>query len=202
MTSTYDLWYALAPGNLVVTEIRIERLWPALWDPVLLALLQVPAWLLTGAPGLALVWYCHPNRIMSPEAREEYERQCESLFVIDELSSRARLDENYDPHEDDRAPSHLMFDLDKDEDEDIRNSVYASDVPAGYPGLDYEDEYLHDLERERQATEELMAEAMESEQARINDGPASSDPKPRQADDAISDDVPPHKTGSTNRSRE
>jgi hypothetical protein len=195
MTSSHDLWYALAPGNLVVTEIRMEREWPALWDPYLVTLLQAPAWLLAGVPGVILVWYCHPNRIMSPGVREEYERQRESLFVIDELSDQALLDETYDPHEDDQAPSHLLFNLHEDEDEDIRNSIDPEDVPAGYPGLDYADDYMADLKRDRDATEELKdhIEGLDDpDQIRIVDGLAfsGSDPEhvPDHAEDTDNDD--------------
>ncbi len=187
MTSSYDLWYALSPASLVITEIRIDRLWPALWDPVLVTLLQVPAWLLAGGPGLVAVWTCRPNKVMSPEVQEEYERQRESLFIIDELSDQALLDENYDPREDDRAPSHLMFDLHKDEDDDIRESVYPGDTPAGYPDDDYADEYLNDLKREQQAIEELrdhMANPLEVDSVRIIDGLAFSTRTPTLPDDA------------------
>ncbi len=195
MTSTYDLWYAMAPSKLVIAEIRVERIWPTLWDPILVTVLQAPAWVLAGAPGLALVWYCRPNRVMSPEVREEYERQKESLFVIDELSDQAKLDDNYDPHEDDRAPSHLLFDLDEDDDEDIRNAVDARDVPAGYPGLDYADEYIKDVERDRLATEELRemqsnpTDRDEDNPVRIIDGLAFSKSALRIEMEASNDDT-------------
>mgnify|MGYP003970654195 CR=1 FL=1 len=191
MTSTYDLWYAMAPGHLVVSEIRIERFWMPLWDPILVGILQIPAWLLAGVPGGVLTWYCRPNRIMSPEVREEYERQRESLFVIDELSDQAMLDENYDPHEDDRAPSHLMFHLDQDDDEEMRDSVFVSDVPAGYPGLNYDEEFMSDIVRDRATLDEMNESTivpLDDDQVRIVDGLAFTGKKSTHARDADNDD--------------
>ncbi len=146
-TPTYDVWYAYAPGSLVLTEIRIEKVMPALWDPVIVTILQVPGWLLFGIPGTALVWIFRPNKVMSPEMREEYERHKESLFVIDELSREARMDEHYDHGEDDQAPSHQMFDLHMDEDEDIRASVTKGDIPAGYPAPEYLENWDAELDQ-------------------------------------------------------
>lgn len=163
MTSTYDLWYALAPGHLIVTEIRLERFSPALWNTVIYTILQAPGWFVLGLPGCLLTWYCRPNRVMSPEVREEYERQRESLFVIDELSRNARLDESYDPNEDDRAPVHSLFDLEHEEDPDIRDTLDPDDPPAGYPSETYLDDYLHDLEQDQRAIRESWSGGVEAD---------------------------------------
>ena len=136
VTSAYDLWYTLAPGHLVLSKIRIEAISPTLWDPILRSLLYLPAWLLFGMPGFILAWYCRPNRVMSVEVREEYERQKESLFVLEELNRAARKDETYHPREDDRSPVHELFDLDKSEDEDIRKAVTEQDHTIRDPSLD------------------------------------------------------------------
>ena len=173
MTSSYDLWYALAPGNLVVTEIRIERFSSTLWHSVIYNVLQAPGWLVLGLPGGLLTWYCRPNRVMSAAVREEYERQRESLFVIDELSREAKLDENYDPEEDDRAPVHLLFDMEQDDDEDIQNNMDPGDHPAGYPAADYADDYLRDLAEDQRVAREVNSDDIENdvaEHVRIVDG--------------------------------
>lgn len=141
----HDVWYAYAPHSLIITQIRIEKIAPALWDPVILSVLQVPGWLLFGIPGVALTWTCRPNKVMSDDVREEYERQKESLFVLDELSREARKDEDYDPNEDDQAPAHLLFDLHESEDEDMRAAVTKGDIPAGYPAPDYLEDWSPDL---------------------------------------------------------
>ena len=136
LTSAYDLWYTYAPGHLVVSKIKIEAISPILWDPLLVGLLQFPAWFLFGVPGIYLAWTFRPSRIMTPETLEEYERQKESMFLIDELNRIAGEDESYHDTEDDRAPVYQLFDLDKSEDEDIRNSLIKNDIPAGFPDLD------------------------------------------------------------------
>lgn len=145
---TYDVWYAYSPGSMIITQIRIEKFSPALWDPAIVTVLQLPGWILFGLPGVALVWFFRPNKTMSPEVREEYERHKESLFVIDELSREASKEEDYDPHEDDQKPAHEMFDLHESEDEDMRAAVIRGDIPAGYPEPEYLEEWSADLTRD------------------------------------------------------
>ncbi len=186
LTASYDLWYALAPGNLVVTEIRMQKNFPGLWDHLLRPMLNIPGWLLAGAPGVFLTWYCRPNRIMSVEVREEYERQKESLFVIDQLSRNAREEEDYDPREDDQAPVHMLFDLEPEDDEDILKNLEEDDTPAGYPPQDYVEEYLRDLtqDREEVSLDDLDLEESDSDApppeptVRIVDGLAFTDSVP------------------------
>ena len=73
--SAYDLLYAAWPGKLVVFQIHVERLSSALWDPILIGLLALPAWLLLGLPGGALAWFQRPNKVMSSEVAEGLRRQ-------------------------------------------------------------------------------------------------------------------------------
>ena len=50
-----ELWYALDPGSLNLTQAVIERyLWPPLWDPGLLTLLLWPAAAVLAGLGIAL----------------------------------------------------------------------------------------------------------------------------------------------------
>lgn len=132
----YDLWYSVAPRSLVLTQINIERIAPVIWDPVLVLFLQFPAWLLLGVPGAVLTWRLRPYRSISDEMEEDLEHYRQSLFVIEELSRRAREDEDYDPDEDDNAPVHLLFDLDHSEDEDMRAAYLSGDRQANYADID------------------------------------------------------------------
>ncbi len=104
--SAYDLWYAAQPGSLVVTQIQVEKLSPVLWDPVIVALLALPAWLLFGLPGVLLTWFCRPHREITAEQREDLQKQEESLLLFDKLTEEARA-AGFDDGEDDRAPSHV-----------------------------------------------------------------------------------------------
>ena len=48
----------LEPEFLAAFEATVaNNLHPLLWDPVLLSLMQLPGWLLIGAPGVFLIWY-------------------------------------------------------------------------------------------------------------------------------------------------
>ncbi len=107
--SAYDLWYAAKPGSLVVTQIQIERISPFLWDPVIVGLLALPAWLLFGLPGALLTWFFRPHREMTAEQREELEKQEESLLLYDKLVEEARA-AGFDD-DDDRAPYHEGSDI-------------------------------------------------------------------------------------------
>ena len=49
--SAYELWYAFLPGNLVVTHIQVGKISPALWDPLLVSLLSLPALFFIRRPG-------------------------------------------------------------------------------------------------------------------------------------------------------
>lgn len=50
-----DLWGRLSAASLNLLQAIVQRyLLPALWDPVLVTFLLLPAWLVFGAPGLLL----------------------------------------------------------------------------------------------------------------------------------------------------
>lgn len=104
LVSAHDLWYTIWPGNLVVTQIRVERLSPELWSAVIRPLLDVPAWALTGVPGAALAWFCRPKRPLTADEEQDLREREESMFLYDELSEQAMLD-GYG-EDDDMAPSH------------------------------------------------------------------------------------------------
>ena len=105
VASAHDLWYRLWPGNLVVTQIRVERLSPELWSAVIRPLLDFPAWGLTGVPGGLLTWFCRPRRQLTADEEQDLREREDSLFLYDELAEQAKLD-GYDDDSDDMAPSH------------------------------------------------------------------------------------------------
>lgn len=108
--SAYDLWYAAKPGSLVVTQIQVEKLSPVLWDPVIVALLALPAWLLFGLPGVLLTWFFRPHKEMTAEQREDLRKQEESLLLFDKLTEEARA-AGFDDGEDDQAPAQVDPDI-------------------------------------------------------------------------------------------
>ena len=107
--SAHELWYAISAKHFTITQIRIERISPALWDPVLLGILTLPAWLLFGLPGVLLAWYCRPGRVLSPEEEEDHRKHEESLFLLDELAKEAKRN-GYIDNDDDMAPDHSGHD--------------------------------------------------------------------------------------------
>ena len=46
--AAHDLWYAVWPSGLLILQIRLENISSFLWDPLVLTLLTMPAWLLLG----------------------------------------------------------------------------------------------------------------------------------------------------------
>ena len=51
-----ELWYELSPDTLNMLQAGIQRnVWPYLWDPVILNLLLLPAWVILGVLGILLV---------------------------------------------------------------------------------------------------------------------------------------------------
>ncbi len=88
--SAHDLWYTYRPGNLVVTQILVERhLHPLLWDPVAVTVLALPAWALFGIPGGALIWFFRPPRLPEPDIDED------RMLLFDALAKRAE-EEGFD----------------------------------------------------------------------------------------------------------
>ena len=106
--SAFELWYTLAPGSLVLTQIRLEAVAPWLWDPVARSLLFVPAWALSGGPGAALVWFFRPRHLIQAGEQGEADRLDESVRLYDDLVKAAReegfRDHGPDPH---RGPGAL-----------------------------------------------------------------------------------------------
>ena len=93
--SAYDVWYALSPGGLVVSKIRIEALLgPWAWDPVMTSLLVLPAWALFGVPGSVLVWLGWPRRRrdIDREADADADREAEALFLYDSLADQVEAE--------------------------------------------------------------------------------------------------------------
>lgn len=217
LVPAHDLWYAVSPRTLVLSQIHVERIAPWLWDPVVETLLRPPAWALLGVPGAALTWFCRPNRIMRPEVREEYERQAESLFVIDDLTRSARKDETWDPREDDSAPVHLLFDIEREAGEDTEPGTAAHDIPAGYPGPDFYEDWDRgdeevDLEAmvgddrrpglsmlagtdgdtaDDEAEDDGERDTGDADAPRLTPPPANDDTAARKATDDADDDGPP-----------
>lgn len=54
-----ELWFDLHAASLNGVQAGIQRyLFPALWDPIVVTILLLPAWTVLGLPGLALLWGC------------------------------------------------------------------------------------------------------------------------------------------------
>ena len=106
LVSAHDLWYSLWPGNRVVTQIRVERLSPALWANVIEPLLSFPAWALAGVPGTLLAWLCRPVKPLTADEERDLHDRAESMFLYDALAEQAHA-EGYDAgDDDDMAPTH------------------------------------------------------------------------------------------------
>ncbi len=53
-----ELWGRLSAASLNLVQAIVQRyLFPALWDPVLVTLLLLPAWFVFGVPGLLFYLY-------------------------------------------------------------------------------------------------------------------------------------------------
>lgn len=53
-----ELWGRVSSASLNLVQAIVQRyLFPALWDPVLVMLLLLPAWIVVGVPGLLLYLY-------------------------------------------------------------------------------------------------------------------------------------------------
>jgi hypothetical protein len=54
-----ELWYRLAPGSLNLLQAVVERyIWPPLWDPAFVSILQLPALVVFAVPGVVLLLLC------------------------------------------------------------------------------------------------------------------------------------------------
>lgn len=57
-----ELWLALDRASLDFVAAKIAaHVAPWVWDPVVLATLDLPAWAMLGAPALFLMWYAPPR---------------------------------------------------------------------------------------------------------------------------------------------
>ena len=81
LVSAHDIWYTAWPGNLVVTQIRVERLSPELWSAVI-----------------------RPRRQLTADEVQDLQEREDSMFLYDELAEQAMQD-GYGEG-DDMAPSH------------------------------------------------------------------------------------------------
>lgn len=124
--SAKDLWHTIYPLSYVLFKGFIEDISPFLWNPVMEVVLWPPAWALLSLPGVLLTWHFRPNKILRPDQELEIQRQRESLFLFDELSSAAALDDTLSDG-DDRAPRHFVVEelYDKNELESWDNTEGA-----------------------------------------------------------------------------
>ncbi|MBE0533269.1 MAG: hypothetical protein IH626_20805 [Rhodospirillales bacterium] len=91
LLAAYDVWYALWPGTLVVTKIRLETLvGPWAWDPLMTTVLALPLWALFGIPGGLMLWLGRPRR-GQPDAAQQHEE--DALFLYDSLAEQAEAEE-------------------------------------------------------------------------------------------------------------
>ena len=58
-----QLWFKLHVGSLNLVQAVIERyIWPPIWDPAIVSLLQLPAVTVFAVPALILMLLCHLRR--------------------------------------------------------------------------------------------------------------------------------------------
>jgi len=63
LTPLGKTWYDLDPGSLNLIQAVVERYtWPALWDPVILTILQWPTFAIALVLGLVFVLIGRPRR--------------------------------------------------------------------------------------------------------------------------------------------
>ena len=162
--SAYDLWYTISPKSLVIARIIVERdVHAIIWDPLLVTVLQFPAWLLIGGPGAALAWFFRPPRPESESIEDD------SIFVYDRLVEAAKketgleeppleypydlppipleedsLEDDFDPSGSPHAPDDGPYDLppiplkedSREDDLEPSGSPHAPDDGPNEPGGD------------------------------------------------------------------
>ena len=65
LTSIGEAAQTLFPARFALLQPAIEKsLWPFVWDPVLVTFMMLPAWLLLGALGIALIVITRPARAL------------------------------------------------------------------------------------------------------------------------------------------
>ena len=109
----HDLWYTFWPKSLLIFELRVQRYvgdW--MWDPIMLTVLKLPAWLIFGGPGVALLLICRPRQ--NDGTAEEMNEAVESFELYDQLTKQA-LEEN--PTNEEHGPLDIMPKPSTDEDD-------------------------------------------------------------------------------------
>lgn len=104
-----DLWYTAWPGSMIFVQIRLERLAPILWDPLLIGLLSLPGWFLLGLPGVVLTWLSRPRGYADRRERAEVRKYEEAMLLYDDLAREAR-NQGLDREGDDMSPDHSGHD--------------------------------------------------------------------------------------------
>ena len=105
IVAAHDLLYAISPSGLLIIQIRLENISPYLWDPWILMLLGMPAWVLFGGPGFLLIIVFRPRKPDYMKRLEEARQQERQLLLYDELAREAEL-KGIDRNEDDMRPDH------------------------------------------------------------------------------------------------
>ena len=123
--SSQELLSAYRPDLLRTAQEWIEgTLHWALWDPVLVTLLRLPAWAFLGIPGVYLVMRYRPPRGHVEDIDED------QLFMFDRLAKRAREEGYHDTEEDIYTHHTIQDDYD----------------PAGLTAPDSMEDYVDDWE--------------------------------------------------------
>jgi len=168
VTPAYELWYAIWPGGLTITQIRVERLAPELWDPVITSVLALPAWLLLGLPGVVLAWTCRPGRKMTPTEQDEHRKHVDSLFLYDALAREAKRD-GMDDGPDDMEPDHggheaieaAERDYEEVEKDLSEEAAAAADEASRFSGPIIDVEAIHEVPLERSIENQVPDETGE-----------------------------------------
>ena len=105
IVAAHDLWYTVWPSGLLILQIRLEAISMFLWDPFVLTLLTMPAWLLLGGPGFLCVVVFRPRRPDEEKRLEEARKQEEQFLLYDELAKQASI-QGFDQEGDDMRPQH------------------------------------------------------------------------------------------------
>ena len=83
IVAAHDLFYTIWPSGLLILQIRVENIAPYLWDPLVLAILTMPAWALFGAPGFMCIILFRPRRPDDLRRLEEARQKEQQLLLYD-----------------------------------------------------------------------------------------------------------------------
>ncbi len=70
ITKTSDVWSAIHQASLTALQPILERLSPLLWDPVAVAVLRQPAWLVLAVIGILLIMIGRKKKPLIGYARD------------------------------------------------------------------------------------------------------------------------------------